>query len=299
MRLYGYSGASSEEGHERLYLDADLRNYVEVPAGAVLHRLAAAKEQDPLGGVTLWVRRDAALKYKQAPGAEALAHYFAGAIQGAAAAAAPAAIPGWIGGPGPFPSLVCTVRPTQFCTYRCPYPANYAAGDVVRATIGRCIYPTDACTLNCTPRCVQPTVQCVTNDCVSELCVSGYCASPDCGVTALCQPFVHAAAGVAPQQIPIRQTVNQAWCPYPSEVCTHVGACASHVWDCRIPTPQAAGVGVAAAAAPAVQGVFNTNLYGDCRTAGVCATGAAAACRTGAIGWCNPGITYNNFACVL
>ena len=33
MLLYGYLGASSEEGHERLYLSPDLTNYVEVPTG--------------------------------------------------------------------------------------------------------------------------------------------------------------------------------------------------------------------------------------------------------------------------
>ena len=33
MRLYGYHGASSEEGHDRLYLNLDLSIYVEVAAG--------------------------------------------------------------------------------------------------------------------------------------------------------------------------------------------------------------------------------------------------------------------------
>src|SRR5215469_9040169 len=67
MLLYGYLGASSEEGHERLYLSPDLSNFVEIPEKAVLHRAQAAKEQDPNGGVTLWVRKDAKLNYKMAP----------------------------------------------------------------------------------------------------------------------------------------------------------------------------------------------------------------------------------------
>jgi hypothetical protein len=71
MLLYGYLGASSEEGHERLYLSPDLTNYVEVPTAAILHQMAAPKEQDPHGGVTLWVKKDAALVYKMAPAAEA------------------------------------------------------------------------------------------------------------------------------------------------------------------------------------------------------------------------------------
>src|SRR5260370_15027674 len=107
MMLYGYPGASSEEGHERLYLSPDLSNYVEVPRTAILHRAEAAKEQDPHGGVTLWVKKDAALKSKAAPAEQAaqqaLAYYFAGAIQAGMAgvgaapwagmAAAPAAAP--------------------------------------------------------------------------------------------------------------------------------------------------------------------------------------------------------------
>src|SRR4029453_9969983 len=85
MLLYGYLGASSEEGHERLYLTPDLAHYVEVPKSAILHRMPAPKEQDPHGGVTLWVNKGAALIYKMSPAGQALAHYFAGGIQAAAA----------------------------------------------------------------------------------------------------------------------------------------------------------------------------------------------------------------------
>ena len=99
MLLTGYLGASSEEAHERLYLSADLTNYVEIPNTAILHQAPLPKEQDAHGGVTLWVRKDAALQYKMAPAAQALANYFAGAIQagaqgapgGAGAAAGPRA----------------------------------------------------------------------------------------------------------------------------------------------------------------------------------------------------------------
>src|SRR5690242_19895111 len=93
MLLYGYLGASSEEDHERLYLSPDLTNYVEIPTSAILHQMAAPKEQDPHGGVTLWVKKDAALVYRMAPAADAVAHYFAGAIQAGAQAAAAAPIP--------------------------------------------------------------------------------------------------------------------------------------------------------------------------------------------------------------
>lgn len=93
MLLYGYSGASDEDGCKRLYLSPDLQHYVEVPASAILHRMAVPKDQDPYGATVLWVRRDAALKYKMGPAALALANYFAGAIAGAAAAGPAAMLP--------------------------------------------------------------------------------------------------------------------------------------------------------------------------------------------------------------
>ena len=43
MLLTGYLGASSEEGHERLYLSPDLSNYVEIPEAAILHRAPPAE----------------------------------------------------------------------------------------------------------------------------------------------------------------------------------------------------------------------------------------------------------------
>ena len=116
MLLYGYPGASSEDGHERLYLSPDLANYIEIPASAILHRLAAPKEQDPNGGTTLWVRKDAALIYKMAPAAQALAHFFAGAIQAQGPAPAMGAPALTLGGP------VCGVTLPHICqiaTARC------------------------------------------------------------------------------------------------------------------------------------------------------------------------------------
>src|SRR5271154_1564907 len=67
MLLTGYLGASSEDGHERLYLSPDLTNYVEIPKAAILHQEALPTEQDAHGGVTVWVKKDAALQYKMAP----------------------------------------------------------------------------------------------------------------------------------------------------------------------------------------------------------------------------------------
>jgi hypothetical protein len=93
-RLYGYLGASSEEDHERLYLNPDLTHYVEVPTQAILYRMTVPADQDPHGAVCLWVKKYATLIYKMSPAANALAHYFAGTIHAGTAGAAAAPAPG-------------------------------------------------------------------------------------------------------------------------------------------------------------------------------------------------------------
>ena len=132
MRLCGYLGASSEKDHERLYLNPDLTNYVEVPTQAILHRMTVPAEQDPHGAVCLWVKKDAALIYKMTPAAQALAHYFAGAIQAgtAGAAAAPAA----------------GARPQRPTAIWCQTPACTFAGPACQSAA----CPTLACTVACT-----------------------------------------------------------------------------------------------------------------------------------------------------
>jgi hypothetical protein len=54
--LYGYLGASSEEGHNRLYLSPDLANYVEIPKEAVLQKIAGIQPGWPEGARKLPLR---------------------------------------------------------------------------------------------------------------------------------------------------------------------------------------------------------------------------------------------------
>jgi hypothetical protein len=144
MRLYGYPGASSEEDHERLYLNLDLTNYVEVPTKAILYRMT---DQDPQGAVCWWTKKDAALIYKMTPAAQALAHYFAGAIQaGMAGAAAPP-----VAGAAP-PTVFCQTPPVTFLCQRptvwCHTPACTFAGPACMSAVCPTRYPT--CALHCT-----------------------------------------------------------------------------------------------------------------------------------------------------
>jgi hypothetical protein len=133
MLLTGYLGASSEEGHERLYLSPDLSSYVEIPTTAILNRAPLPVEQDANGGVTLWVKKDAKLQYKLAPAAQALANYFAGAIQAGAQGAAGAGF-----GPAGIPQPTPTAIPTYVCTHFTPcIPTRFQP---------QCPYPSEICT---------------------------------------------------------------------------------------------------------------------------------------------------------
>jgi hypothetical protein len=79
--------------------------------------------------VTLWVRKDAALISKLAPAAQALAHYFAGAIQGQGVAPARPAPPLTFGGPACGVTLphICQIA-TAVCTRNTCGVACTAAG---------------------------------------------------------------------------------------------------------------------------------------------------------------------------
>lgn len=233
--LYGYPGASSEEGHERLYLAADLANFVEIPADAILHRVAAPREQDPNEGWTLWVRRDAALVYKMAPAAQALAHFFAGAIQ---AQGAPAAAPagGVAAGPAAltFGGPICGVTLPAVCQIATAFCTRDTCG-IACTAFGPCLTrgadcATQAATCACTevgcPTDITPCVNTHANTCgacpsVIAVCqsvgigcqsVGGDCTFIGCGHTLACTqgllcraapPGMAAAAAAVPQPVPL------------------------------------------------------------------------------------------------
>jgi hypothetical protein len=59
--LTGWFGESGEEGYRRLYTDAELSNYVDIPDDAILHS-ESLKDVQPSGSVIVWIKSDAALK---------------------------------------------------------------------------------------------------------------------------------------------------------------------------------------------------------------------------------------------
>src|SRR5258706_11800163 len=61
IRLTGYPGASSQEGHIRLYANPELTTYWDIPEADVLYEKPVSPTVDPLGAVTLWIKRDSAI----------------------------------------------------------------------------------------------------------------------------------------------------------------------------------------------------------------------------------------------
>jgi hypothetical protein len=280
MLLYGYLGASSEEGHERLYLNPDLSNFVEVPKTAILHQAQATKEQDPNAGVTLWVKKDAKLIYKMAPAQQAaqqaLAYYFAGAIQAGAGAATPpipqqtlpqalcpaptiieAACPATQAGPCPTRIATCHVTCAPNCTHVAPCPAFYQTCVGLGTCAPACqTHPPEAtcgpsatCAVTCHATCVPVCTHVAS--CVATCLAS--CA-PNCTHVAPCPTFVATCAATcqatcapgcpthhltcAPVCTHVTPCVTrgQPDCPFPSEI----PAQCTHIPNC--PHPQAAGM---------------------------------------------------------
>jgi len=63
VQVQGFVGDSSEEGHFRLYADASLNNFVDIPERDVIHVEKMDAKESPLGGSYIWLNQDAAYVY--------------------------------------------------------------------------------------------------------------------------------------------------------------------------------------------------------------------------------------------
>ncbi len=232
VRLEGYLGASSEDGHERLYLSADLSSYVEIPKDAILHQMDVPAAHDPHGAVVVWVKKDAALQYKMAPGPTALAHYFAGAVA-AGAAAGGAAAPGAL----PLPvsiGVACTALPAACPPPTPACPTHHPTCLPICTHIPACQH-TQIGQASCAPICTVHTCAghatcapvCTVQTCAGHLTCAPVCTVHTCAVQATCSPVctVHTCAGHATcaPACTVHTCVGQATCA--PIVCTHPPAC--------------------------------------------------------------------------
>lgn len=59
--ITGWFGDAAEKGYRRLYTDAELCAYIDIPADAILYT-EAIRDVQPSGGVFVWIKRDADVK---------------------------------------------------------------------------------------------------------------------------------------------------------------------------------------------------------------------------------------------
>ncbi len=64
--IRGYVGTSNKSDCVRIYLDIELRRFVDVPNKGIVHAEAISETLQPLGGVYIWVRDDVAIRHNGA-----------------------------------------------------------------------------------------------------------------------------------------------------------------------------------------------------------------------------------------
>jgi hypothetical protein len=79
LLLKGFLGASSEEGHTRIYFDASLAAYAEIPDDAILHTMDDPA-QDGLAATSVWIKREAQLIFGPAGSSRPRGTFLEGAI---------------------------------------------------------------------------------------------------------------------------------------------------------------------------------------------------------------------------
>jgi len=223
--------------------------------------------------VTLWVKKDAALIYKMAPAQQAaqqaLAHYFAGALQAGAAAAQAQPLPRTPAAPclpqtlpealcpNTLPNALCPVSFAPPCgaTHVATCHVTCAATCPAHATCGATCIATCAATCpahaTCGVTCAATCATCVT--CAPHICtLPTHCLGVTCGIDCtvggpcLTHPPHATCAPVCTHLTPCRPTFNQPECPFPTEICTHVPAQCTHLPNCPRPQEAQAGMGAEA-----------------------------------------------------
>jgi hypothetical protein len=80
VMLTGFVGKASGDKMWRLYMSAQMDEYVEFPEAALLHSEAVPERDDPLGGTTVWLRPDTPLQHTRVTSRQVQAGFLQGEI---------------------------------------------------------------------------------------------------------------------------------------------------------------------------------------------------------------------------
>ncbi len=193
LLLQGFLGASSQPDHTRVYSDLTLSSYVDVANADIIHIEPMPKEQSPMGGSYLWVKKEAEVLPAAAPGEVSAKAKF---LQGPIASEAAGVVAQPVGLPKTIPIVAC--HPTivlQAC-----FPTRF-------------------------PRCFVTEIVCPTRPVVCDTVISGTgpCNIPDPTIWQETPQFQGGAFAPAAAQAPAPQQAlfATAVCPRP----TLVAAC--------------------------------------------------------------------------
>jgi hypothetical protein len=160
LLVTGFLGASPEPEHTRIYWDASLSTSVDVNASDIIHIEPLPKEQSPLGGSFIWLKRAAQVFFGRSGGQSMQGKFFEGPLM--------AAYGGQFGGAGGAGA------------------AGMGAGINITYSFQVICHPTIVCTLPvyCNPSPYHP-------------CLSAYCTRYiEC--SALCPPQTFAGCWLTP-----------------------------------------------------------------------------------------------------
>lgn len=218
IKLVGLPGDSPNPDTTRLWLDASLTSYVDVPTAAILHTEALPDN----GGTVLWVEADAQLVYGTMTSHAAQASFLSGSIGSAhlAAAAGAGPVPG-----APVPTPPVTLPSACGCASRlagCPSLPICPSETMPPSHCGPCpthqVWCQRSVLVVCPPThhiWCQPTSPLLCRPSVAQACPS---------VHVIC-PTPSAVGGCPSQACPSVHVI----CPTPSAVdaCPSFGGCPS------------------------------------------------------------------------
>jgi hypothetical protein len=225
-RLAGLPGRAADDTAVRLWLDADLTSFVDVPKDAIRHSQKLPDDQ----GTILWVDPEATLSYSSVQAHDVQASFLSGAIsqQYLAGAAAGAPVPG----PAPpapqtiaCPSLdicpsveVCPTR-VPVCTHVTPCGATQVAPCPTHTVSVCVICPTrqETVCLVCPTRQVSVCVICPTH----EQSVCFVCPTRQVSVCVICPTHQQSVCVVCPT----RQVSVCLICPTHTPICQPTHLC--------------------------------------------------------------------------